>query len=152
MPRIGVRFEVPAALDRVEWFGLGPHETYPDRRASATIGRCKSTVDEQYHHYVVPQEHAAHVDTRWLTLTGDGGRGLRVEGARPRVMTARSHHDAALTAAATLADLERAVTTEVHVDAAVRGLGTDACGPDTLPEYRIGAGTHRWTWYLGSAR
>lgn len=152
MPRIGVRFEVPAALDRVEWFGLGPHETYPDRRSSATIGRWKSTVDEQYHPYVVPQEHAAHVDTRWLTLTGDGGRGLRVEGARPLVMTARSHHDAALTAAATLADLERAVTTEVHVDAAVRGLGTDACGPDTLPEYRIGAGTHRWTWYLGSAR
>lgn len=152
MPRVGVRFEVPASFDRLEWFGLGPHETYPDRNSSATIRRWTSTVDAQYHPYVVPQEHAAHVATRWMTLTSKRGRGLRIEGARPLVMTARSHHDADLTAAATLADLERAGTTEVHIDAAVRGLGTDACGPDTLPEFIVGAGSHRWSWYLGPAR
>lgn len=152
LPRVGVRFEVPAELDRFEWFGLGLHETYPDRRASATIGRWRSTVDAQFHPYVVPQEHAAHVDTRWMTLAGERGRGLRIDGDRPLVMTARSHHDAALSAATTLADLEHGETTEVHVDVAVRGLGTDACGPDTLPEFRVGAGTHRWTWYLGPAR
>jgi len=152
MPRVGVRFEVPASFARMEWFGPGPHETYPDRNSSATIGRWSSTVDAQYHPYVVPQEHAAHVATRWMTLRNKGGQGLRVEGGRPLVMTARSHHDAALTAAATLAELERAGTTEVHIDAAVRGLGTDACGPDTLPEFIVGAGSHRWTWYLGSAR
>jgi beta-galactosidase len=152
MPRVGVRFEVPASFDRLEWFGLGPHETYPDRNSSATIRRWTSTVDAQYHPYVVPQEHAAHVATRWMTLTSKRGRGLRIEGARPLVMTARPHHDADLTAAATLADLERAGTTEVHIDAAVRGLGTDACGPDTLPEFIVGAGSHRWSWYLGPAR
>lgn len=152
VPRVGVRFEVPASLDRLEWFGLGPLETYPDRRSSATVGRWRSSVDEQFHPYVVPQEHAAHVDTRWLTLSRAGGRGLRLAADRPLIMTARSHHDRALTTAATLAELEPASTTEVHVDAAVRGLGTDACGPDTLPEFRVGAGRHRWTWYLGSTR
>jgi len=151
VPRVGVRFEVPAALDRVEWFGAGPHETYPDRVRGATVGRWRSTVDEQYHPYVVPQEHGAHVDTRWLQLRGADRRGMRVTADDPLVVTARSHHDHALTAATTIADLDRAPTTEVHVDAAVRGLGTDACGPDTLREYRVGSGTHRWTWFLGPA-
>ena len=143
---------MPATFDRLEWFGLGPDETYPDRRSGATLGRWRSNVDEQYHPYVVPQEHGAHVDTRWMTLTRDEGWGVRLSGDRPLVMTARSHHDRALTSATTLAELEPGSATEVHVDAAVRGLGTDACGPDTLPEFRVGAGTHRWTWYLGAAR
>ncbi|MBW2233402.1 MAG: hypothetical protein JRH17_23735, partial [Deltaproteobacteria bacterium] len=34
----------------------------------------------------------------------------------------------------------------VHLDAAVRGVGTGACGPDTLPAYRVSAGRRRWRW------
>ena len=34
----------------------------------------------------------------------------------------------------------------MHLDAWHRGLGTLSCGPDTLPEYRIGPGRHRFTW------
>ena len=29
-----------------------------------------------------------------------------------------------------------------------RGLGTASCGPDTLPQYRIPAGTHRFAYRL----
>ena len=152
VPRVGVRFEVPAGLDRLAWFGLGPHETYPDRRAGATVGRWRSSVADQFHPYVVPQEHAAHVDTRWLELCAERGHGLRVTGAEPLIMTARLHHDEALTQAATLAALDPARTTEVHVDVAMRGLGTDACGPDTLREFRVGASTYRWTWFLTATR
>ena len=39
LPRLGVRFAVPAALDRVEWFGRGPGEAYPDSRLAARVGR-----------------------------------------------------------------------------------------------------------------
>ena len=35
---------------------------------------------------------------------------------------------------------EKEVT--LYLDAAMRGLGTGSCGPDTRPEYRIGSGTH----------
>ncbi len=44
IPRVGVRFETPAELDQLEWYGLGPHETYPDRRGSGLVGRCTSEV------------------------------------------------------------------------------------------------------------
>ncbi len=148
LPRVGVRFEVPARLDRLEWLGLGPSETYPDRRSAALVGRWPSTVDDQYHPFVVPQEHGAHVDTRWFTLTDAGGRGFRVDGDARFVFTARRHHDHDLTAASTLAELRPSDTIEVHVDTGVRGLGTGACGPDTSPPHRVRPGEHRWTWCL----
>ena len=62
----------PAELSRVEWFGDGPHECYPDRRAAATVGRHQSSVDDMYEDYVVPQEHGHRTGVRWLALTGAG--------------------------------------------------------------------------------
>lgn len=36
----------------------------------------------------------------------------------------------------------------VHIDAAHRGVGTAACGPDTLPKYMIEPGLHTWEWIV----
>ena len=38
-------------------------------------------------------------------------------------------------------DVVPVAETVIHLDAAHRGLGTASCGPDTLPEYRLDAGT-----------
>ena len=45
-------------------------------------------------------------------------------------------------------DLRRRDTSEVHLDVAVRGVGTGSCGPDTRPEHRVAPGTYRWRWWL----
>ena len=63
----------------------------------------------------------------------------------PMSFSARFEHDTTLAAASTIADVEQSDTIEVHVDAGVRGLGTAACGPDCLPEYRLGSGTYQRT-------
>ncbi len=146
--RVGVRFDVPAELHRLVWLGLGPNESYPDRRSSGMVGRWTSTVDEQYHPFVVPQEHGAHVDTRWFALADAKGRGFRVEGDPRFSFSVRRHHDQDLADATTVAELHPADTIEVHVDTALRGLGTAACGPDVLPPHKVGAGTYSWTWFL----
>jgi beta-galactosidase len=62
LPRIGVRLRLPGRFAHLEWFGLGPHETYPDRRAGGRSGRFDSTIAAQYVPYVVPQEHGHHTD------------------------------------------------------------------------------------------
>ena len=72
VPRIGVRFRLPAAMSQVEYFGRGPLENYWDRKAGYPIGQYKSTADEQYFPYVRPQETGHHCDTRWISLSGDG--------------------------------------------------------------------------------
>ena len=152
LPRIGSRFEVAPRFDRLTWFGSGPHETYPDRKSSGLTGIWNSRVGEQYHEFAVPQEHGAHADTRWFTLTDRHGKGLRVTADIPRSFSARFEHDAMLTNASTIAQVERGDTIEVHVDAAVRGLGTGACGPDALPQYRVGPGRWQWSFTLSAKR
>lgn len=148
LPRIGVRFEVPSAYSRLEWFGLGPDESYPDRCGAQTVGVWSSTVADQYHPYVRPQEYGAHEQCRWFRLLDEAGNGLQVTLPQPLSFSARPHHDVDLNAAETIAELRPAETTEVHIDIGMRGLGTAACGPDALPEYLVGPGTYQFQWIL----
>ena len=70
-------------LDRLTWFGRGPHENYPDRKAGAAVGRYSAAVAEMYVPYIVPQEHGNRCDVRWLRLVDAEGAGLRIEFAEP---------------------------------------------------------------------
>ena len=149
LARIGIRFEVPARFDRLSWFGLGPHETYPDRSGSATVGKWRQSVNEQTHAYVRPQETGAHGETRWFSLLDHAGRGLRIDAPKRCVFSARFEHDEALTSAETLAEVESSRNIEVHVDAQIRGVGTAACGPDVLDRYIVGSGVHELSYRIG---
>jgi beta-galactosidase len=159
LPRIGARFEVPASLDLLEWYGRGPLESYADRESSEQLGRWRSRVADQYVPYVLPQEHGNHTDTRWFSLTdgpvAEGGSGIVVSSTDrldPFGFSARHHHDADLYAATTTAELRMSPTIEVHVDVTQRGLGTGTCGPDTLPPYQVTGGPARWSWALRALR
>lgn len=154
LPRVGVSFTLPAGFERLTWFGLGPWENYTDRRASATVGRWTSRVDDQYVPYLVPQEHGTHTGTRWLTLEQEGVRagrvGVLVAGLDADDLHFRATHypDDALWKARDWTELDRSADVTVHVDLAQRGLGTGSCGPDTLPAYKVAGGTHRFRWRL----
>ncbi|MEL7283016.1 MAG: glycoside hydrolase family 2 TIM barrel-domain containing protein [Pseudomonadota bacterium] len=148
VPRVGIRFEIDRGFDRLQWFGLGPDESYPDRFGAQTVGLWDSSVDDQYHPYVRPQEYGAHEKCRWFSLKDQAGRGIRVTLPEPLSFTARPHHDAVLNEAETLAELTPNETTEIHIDAAMRGLGTAACGPDALPQFLIGPGTYVFRWIV----
>ena len=57
LPRLGLRFAVPAPVERVEWFGRGPGEAYPDSRLAARVGRFSSPVEGLQTPYLLPQEN-----------------------------------------------------------------------------------------------
>jgi beta-galactosidase len=96
--------------------------------------------------YVRPQENGGHADVRWLELIDEAGLGLRLVCDRPRQVSATHFRAADLAAASHEVELVARPEGIIHIDAAHRGLGTASCGPDTLPEYRLAPGTHRWTW------
>ena len=148
LPRVGMRFEISTEFSDLEWFGRGPLESYPDRCNSQLISRWKSTVDNQYHPYVVPQENGAHQDTQWFSLINNQGDQLKFNITNASSFSASSMHDMDLSESLTISQLEAKPTTEVHVDAAIRGLGTGACGPDTLEEFRLRSGTYEMVWSL----
>ncbi len=148
LARVGTVFEVVPGLEQVEWFGTGPHETYPDRRRAGIVGRWRSTVDDLHVPYIRPQENGGRADVRWVRLTDERGRGLRLELDAPRQVSLSHYRAADLASATHHEELVRRPETVVHVDAAHRGLGTASCGPDTLPAYLVGPRMYRWSWIL----
>jgi beta-galactosidase len=146
LPRVGTVFETVGGLEALEWFGSGPHESYPDRRRGGLVGRWLSTVGAQYVPYVRPQENGGHADVRWFGLRDPAGTGLRVVLDRPRQVSVTHLRAADLAAATHDVDLAPRAEAVVHVDAFHRGLGTASCGPDTLPAYLLQPGRHGWSW------
>jgi beta-galactosidase len=79
VPRIGVRFRMPANMNRVQYYGRGPEDNYEDRKLGTMVGLYKSTAEDMYYPYVRPQENGHHSDTRWIALNSGNGKGLLIE-------------------------------------------------------------------------
>ncbi|MDQ0261649.1 glycoside hydrolase family 2 TIM barrel-domain containing protein [Sinomonas atrocyanea] len=138
VPRLGVRLAVPAALDRVEWLGLGPGESYPDALAAVRQGSFSADIAELQEPCVRPQENGARRGVRRAALSG-GGAALTITG-EPFIFTSRRWTSEALDAAAHPTDLVPDPDwLWVTLDAEHQGLGTGACGPVELPQYRLDA-------------
>jgi beta-galactosidase len=139
LPRLGVRLGLSPALSAVEWYGGGPGEAYPDTRAAARIGHWTSTLDGLQTPYVRPQENGARADVRWAELRREDGTGLRIEGEPPFWFTARPWSTQALDAAEHTHELRRSPVVWLHLDHALHGVGSAACGPGVLPQYELQA-------------
>ena len=149
LPRVGVRFSLPGRFRDLRWFGRGPHENYPDRKASAMLGVWNGVPDVPP--YLVPQEFGLRTDTRWLECSDPmTGEVLRVDVLQPKVMhiSATNYRAEDLFACANQADLWPRDELVVHLDAGHRGLGTASCGPDVLARYRLPAGNYSFSYRL----
>jgi beta-galactosidase len=151
LPRVGVAFELPVEFDGLTWLGLGPDDSYPDRRAASSFGRWTAMVGELAVPFVRPQEYGLHLDTAWFEV-GSPTVALRVAGDRPLAISALPHSVEELETATHAHLLPPSSATHVHVDVAHRGLGTAACGPDTHPRHLVGGGMFRFTWTMTARR
>ena len=79
MPEFGVIFKFNADYDHVEWYGLGPAETYADRKKGAKLGIYENMVKDNIARYMVPQECGAKEEVRWAKVTDRKGRGMLFE-------------------------------------------------------------------------
>lgn len=80
MPEFGMIMKLDADYDRVEWYGMGPEETYIDRCRGAKLGIYRNKVRENMARYMVPQECGNKVGVRWAKVTDRRGRGMLFEG------------------------------------------------------------------------
>lgn len=143
--RFGVTLCLPKAFDKMHYFGRGPHENYPDRKASAARGVYTQTVTEQYYPYIRPQETGYHTDVRWLTLSTDQGQQLSFISDEYIGISALHFSMQSLDGGVykegrqehgTL--VEEQNLTEVHIDSEMQGLGcVTSWGALPLSEYML---------------
>jgi len=137
LPRIGLEMTLPGSMEKVEWYGRGPHENYVDRKAGAAVGRYGSTVNRMYVPYVRPQETGNREDVRWVALTDESGDGLLVK-ARPTMCFSALHYTAGdLDLADHTCELSARDETILNIDYAQCGIGNGSCGPGALDRYML---------------
>ncbi len=139
LPRIGVRFCLSPGFEKMQWFGRGPHETYVDRMESGMLRVHDSAVSDQYVPYILPQDHGNLTDIRWLSLS-DGKNTVKLIADDPIEASATHYPHEVLTPAFHTYEVSPVDETWLAVDVMQRGVGGASCGPDTLPQYRLGAG------------
>lgn len=147
LPRVGVRWQLPAGLEQLSWYGRGPHETYSDRLLSGQLRVHQSTVTDQYVPYILPQEHGNLTGTRWLKLSSDSAN-LLIDAPSPIEASASHYSQEQLTPAFHTYEISPEPFTYLCLDISQRGVGGASCGPDTLPQYRMDPGEYELNYRI----
>lgn len=138
--RIGLRLPLSPSINKLAYYGLGPHGNYPDRRYGAWTGIHQSLVMDNYIPYPQPQDHGNREQVRWMTLADDAGNGLSVLAPTPLSMSALPYtQDELYLAKHTIELPKKTTTTELRIAAKVSGIGNGSCGPLTDEAYRTKA-------------
>lgn len=137
LPRVGILMQCPGELEQMAWYGRGPHESYIDRKESASVGVYRGKVEDQYVPYIMPQENGNKSDVRWASLTNMRGMGLLILGTPLINVNAQLFTPGDLTDAMHTTELEPRETIVLSLDYAQNGLGSNSCGPGPLEKYLL---------------
>ena len=137
MPEFGVIFRFDADYDRVQWYGLGPDDTYADRFRGAKLGIYSGSVSGSMAKYLIPQECGNKTGVRWAKLMDRKGRGILFSGNN-MYFSALPYTPHELENASHPYELPPVHSTVVRVAKQQMGIaGDDSWGAQTHPEYLI---------------
>jgi len=71
LPRFGLRLFLPKEMKYVEYYGLGPEESYIDKHHASFHGIFKAEVEMLHEDYIFPQENGSHADCDYVKMAGD---------------------------------------------------------------------------------
>jgi len=137
IPRFGVNLVMPAGTESLTYYGMGPGGAYSDFKLSQRRSLFRTTVTENFEHFIRPQENCAHIGTSFVELTSLSGHGLRLRAATTASFNACHYSIATLDAAAHDYELIPDEKTHVQFDYAQSGLGSNSCGPLTREQFRL---------------
>ncbi|CAG8981520.1 hypothetical protein HYALB_00003093 [Hymenoscyphus albidus] len=140
LPRIGLELSLTSDFNKTTWYGRGPSESYKDKKLSQKFSNYSAAIDDLAPEYEYPQESGNHTETRWVRFDGstsltakflDLPDGFDFQASHYNVMDVnKSRHPYEM----------RTFKKEeviVRLDIDHHGLGSDSCGPKTLPEYAL---------------
>ena len=137
LPRFGVRLFLPKAMDQVEYFGMGPSESYRDKHRASSLGRYVTTARRNHEDYIRPQENGSHFACDYVRVTGEDGAELLAFGESPFSFNVSPYTQEELTRKAHNWELAEADSTVLCLDYAQSGLGSNSCGPKLEPAYQF---------------
>ena len=136
LPRFGLRLFLPGSMTNVTYCGLGPVESYIDKRRASWHGLFETDVKAMHEDYLRPQENGSHHDCDYVTVRGERAM-LTVAGEETFAFNASVYTQEELTEKMHNYELEPSPYTVLCVDYRQSGIGSASCGPMLLEQYRL---------------
>ena len=136
LPRFGLRLFLPREMNTVEYFGIGPMESYVDKRHAGSHGTYVSSVEAMHEDYIRPQENGSHCDCDYVILQGETC-GLAAVSPMPFAFNASVYTQEELTEKAHNYELVPCGSTVLCLDYAQSGVGSQSCGPELMQQYQL---------------
>lgn len=137
--RVGFSVDFPKDLQNVKYYARGPRASYIDRLDGEDFGIYEAKADSMYEPFAKPQSNGNHIGLRWLTLTNNEGKGVKVEAEGNVAFSLNPWNDIQLRNTRHNWELPASDSIVAHFDAIQKGLGNGSCGPAPLDSYTIKA-------------
>ena len=136
LPRFGLRLFLNSDFANVTYFGIGPEESYIDKKRAGSHGVYSAAVEEMHEDYLRPQENGSHTDCDYVKVS-NGAQSIYAVGEKTFSFNASVYTQEELTNKAHSYELEKCGSTVLCLDYAQNGIGSNSCGPELSKEYRL---------------
>ena len=136
LPRFGLRLFLPKELNQVTYFGLGPEESYEDKRRASSHGKYTCNVEALHEDYIKPQENGSHADCDYVTVEGENAS-LKAYSEQRFSFNASVYTQEELTEKNHNYELVPCGSTVLNLDLRQNGIGSNSCGPRPQEKYRL---------------
>ena len=136
LPRFGLRMFLPESFDTLEYYGYGPFESYQDKKQASYLGLFAEKVEDMHEDYIKPQENSSHFGTKYVTVS-DGYNALTVTAKKDFSFNISEYTQEELYTKMHNYELNKCGDTVLCIDYRMSGVGSNSCGPELLPQYRM---------------
>ena len=136
LPRFGLRMFLPKSMAKVTYCGMGPLESYRDKKWASWHGKFNTEVRAMHEDYIRPQENGSHDDCDYLRVSSER-TALTIAGERTFAFNASVYTQEELTEKMHNYELEESPYTVLCIDYRQSGIGSGSCGPQLLEKYRL---------------
>ncbi len=136
LPRFGIRLFLKPDFNRVNYYGMGPEESYQDKCRASSHGLYRAQVSELHEPYIRPQENGSHTDCDYVKLL-NGNFALTAVSPRSFSFNASVFTQEELEQKAHDYELNPSGSTVLCLDYKQHGIGSNSCGPQVMDKYRF---------------
>ncbi len=136
LPRFGLRMFLPKAMSEVTYCGLGPVESYIDKRWASYHGLFHTEVRNMHEDYIYPQENGSHYDCDYVIVSNERVS-LTAVSEKTFSFHASVYTQEELTEKLHNYELEESPYTILCLDYRQSGVGSNSCGPQLLEKYQL---------------
>lgn len=133
-PRFGVEFSIDKSFGDFSYLGYGPSESYADKHIACDYGYYEGSAENNYNKdYVRPQESGSHCCCKYMSVKNL----FDVTAEKPFSFSVNPYTTVQLRDTLHSCELEENDFVNVCIDLAMRGIGSNSCGPELPIEHEI---------------